>query len=1269
MKNYTVAFFTLWINFCIGQEMTSLKGTLNWKNITSNSTKLNFEGAQYCPQKLGIPILLLQAPINKNAIVNVELRNITTEEITDAPKNYRISEDFKINHGIYTENRQGKIWIEIEALRNNKGRIEKLIDYEIIIQEKQNNLAFSPPPPPFKLTSILSNGDIYKIAVKENGIYKIDKNFLEKNLKLNLSGIDPRKISIYGNGGDKLPELNATNRIDDLEELAIYISGENDGSFDANDQILFYANGPDLLTYNLATQDFDFTKNIYSEWSYYFIKINTQNGKRISQKNKITGSFPLSNKSLQCIHYEKDLVNLLEYNTCNHGTGQRWAGESIGITRPFESMDLFRFPNIVMGSDIKLTGYYVARAGGNSLLDISLNSSGMQKTVYGVDLDICTNPTASGVDFSLSSKATTELVSVKLQPKISSSISHESWIDFIQVSATTLNNFSKNIFQIFDPNTAINPINSYEIDLANKDVNVWDITDFHQVKSIATDFENGKIKFNDQSQNQIKKYWIFNPLLEIKSPEYISKVENQNLHSIQDLELLIVYYSEFKEEAFRLKKHREDFSKLKVEAIEISTIYNEFASGTQDPTALRDFCRMIYSRSPNFKYLLLVGDASYDYRHLDKKVNNENLVPTYQTMESFDPILGFPSDDYFGLLDDSEGNNLDGFLDISIGRIIARNLAEVKNQVDKIIQYDIAPESLGDWRLNMIFASDDEDSNAHINQTEIIADENKSKIYNLQKIYFDAYEQVSTPGGERYPEATKAINASVFQGALSMTYMGHGGPTGLAQERVLLDDDIRKWENNFRLPLLITATCSFNAFDDPSITNAGEYALHNKAGAIALFSTVRAVYSDDNFQLTKGVHSKFFEKTNGRYYTIGEILKISKNENTSGFIKFNSRKFMLFGDPSQTLAYPKYEHSIVSINDKPLGSVKDTFRALELMKVKGFVQDGQGNKLTSFNGELSATVFDKEINLKTKGNDPGSSPFQYNIQKNIIFKGSSEVKNGDWEFSFYIPKDINYEFGLGKISLYASDLKSSDAASYTDAFIIGGVSSKIINDDNPPVVKLYINDENFVNGGITNQRPKIYSKISDDLGINITGNSIGHDLTAILDANSQNPIILNNYFKSKLNDSREGEVLYPLNELSPGKHSITLTAWDISNKMGQASIEFNVLDNNIFGLDRVLNYPNPFSNHTEFQFETNLTNTEFDVTIHIQTISGKIVKTIQTKVRSEGNRIAGIPWDGKDDFGSPLGNGIYIYSVKLRAVINGETFSKTSNFQKLVKIR
>ncbi|MGB3132127.1 MAG: C25 family cysteine peptidase, partial [Saprospiraceae bacterium] len=667
MKNYTVAFFTLWINFCIGQEMTSLKGTLNWKNITSNSTKLNFEGAQYCPQKLGIPILLLQAPINKNAIVNVELRNITTEEITDAPKNYRISEDFKINHGIYTENRQGKIWIEIEALRNNKGRIEKLIDYEIIIQEKQNNLAFSPPPPPFKLTSILSNGDIYKIAVKENGIYKIDKNFLEKNLKLNLSGIDPRKISIYGNGGDKLPELNATNRIDDLEELAIYISGENDGSFDANDQILFYANGPDLLTYNLATQDFDFTKNIYSEWSYYFIKINTQNGKRISQKNKITGSFPLSNKSLQCIHYEKDLVNLLEYNTCNHGTGQRWAGESIGITRPFESMDLFRFPNIVMGSDIKLTGYYVARAGGNSLLDISLNSSGMQKTVYGVDLDICTNPTASGVDFSLSSKATAELVSVKLQPKISSSISHESWIDFIQVSATTLNNFSKNIFQIFDPNTAINPINSYEIDLANKDVNVWDITDFHQVKSIATDFENGKIKFNDQSQNQIKKYWIFNPLLEIKSPEYISKIENQNLHSIQDLELLIVYYSEFKEEAFRLKKHREDFSKLKVEAIEISTIYNEFASGTQDPTALRDFCRMIYSRSPNFKYLLLVGDASYDYRHLDKKVNNENLVPTYQTMESFDPILGFPSDDYFGLLDDSEGNNLDGFLDISIG--------------------------------------------------------------------------------------------------------------------------------------------------------------------------------------------------------------------------------------------------------------------------------------------------------------------------------------------------------------------------------------------------------------------------------------------------------------------------------------------------------------------------------------------------------------------------------------------------------------------------
>jgi hypothetical protein len=255
------------------------------------------------------------------------------------------------------------------------------------------------------------------------------------------------------------------------------------------------------------------------------------------------------------------------------------------------------------------------------------------------------------------------------------------------------------------------------------------------------------------------------------------------------------------------------------------------------------------------------------------------------------------------------------------------------------------------------------------------------------------------------------------------------------------------------------------------------------------------------------------------------------------------------------------------------------------------------------------------------------------------------------------------------MSLYATDEKSRDAAGYENGFIIGGVSSDSIKDDKPPVVKVFMNDANFVSGGICDPNPKLYAQISDDFGINISGNSIGHDLTAIIDNNGQTPIILNQVYKSKLNNPKEGELSYPLKNLSPGKHTITVTAWDISNNSGEGTVEFFVVDPDIFTIDRVLNYPNPFSRHTEFQFECNLGIAEMDVVIRIQSISGKTVKIIQKNIQSTGYRIAGIEWDGKDDFGNDLANGVYLYRLSVNAKIGNQNLHKTSDYQKLVILK
>ena len=301
----------------------------------------------------------------------------------------------------------------------------------------------------------------------------------------------------------------------------------------------------------------------------------------------------------------------------------------------------------------------------------------------------------------------------------------------------------------------------------------------------------------------------------------------------------------------------------------------------------------------------------------------------------------------------------------------------------------------------------------------------------------------------------------------------------------------------------------------------------------------------------------------------------------------------------------------------------------------------------------------KEITLKTRRNDPGSNVSSFNIQKNIIFKGSTEVKDGIWEFSFIIPKDINYSFGAGKISLYASNLKDLDAAGYTDHFIVGGFKSDTLLNDQPPVVNLFMNNDQFANGGITDENPKIFAKISDDLGINITGNSIGHDLTAIIDQNSQSPIILNNYFKSKLNDFKSGEVTYPLKNLASGKHTLTVTAWDISNKMGSANIQ----------ITNVLNYPNPFVNYTQFWFTHNKPFEPLEVQVQVMTVSGKIVWSKNQIITTEGFLSREIKWDGKDDFGSDLANGVYVYQIKINGELDGEIIKKQSKIEKLLILK
>jgi hypothetical protein len=405
--------------------------------------------------------------------------------------------------------------------------------------------------------------------------------------------------------------------------------------------------------------------------------------------------------------------------------------------------------------------------------------------------------------------------------------------------------------------------------------------------------------------------------------------------------------------------------------------------------------------------------------------------------------------------------------------------------------------------------------------------------------------------------------------------------------------------------------------------------------------------------------------TNGKMPHIGDIYRLTKRAIGTNEL---FRNFVILGDPALKLSYPEQKVFTSSINSQVVSATSsDTLKALSLVNISGYVGDKNGNKLTNFNGVVYPTVFDKEVTVYTLANDPlatsaqGSFVTPFVLQKNIIYKGKSEVTNGDFTFSFLVPKDISYNFGKGKISYYAHN-GVNDANGYYDKVVVGGSNPNAIADNQGPVVNLYMNDKKFVSGGTTNENPKVYAEITDVSGINTIGTGIGHDVVAILDENSSKPIILNDYYVSDLNTYQSGKIRYPLNELSEGNHTLSLKVWDVQNNSTSAYTDFVVSSQADLALTHILNYPNPFTSKTKFFIEHNQCCVSLKVLIQVYTISGKVVKSINKTINNEGFRFDGIEWDGKDEFGDKLARGVYIYRV---SVTDGAK-KKADKIEKLV---
>ncbi len=1280
---FTTLLTIVGLTFSLAQSSFTLRRVLVWaekplvNQIPNKQSRemATFKGAVYSKHKTQtLPVFVYRFPLESDGQLSVDFNNtqFTPLSIRADKDHSQLSENVVLS-AIVTQER-GKYFgnIEFIPIRKTGTNLEKLTDFELRIAFQPSKTRIAERGLLGTRESALKDGDIYKVSIKETGVFKLDYDFLKNQLKIaNIDQIDPRTIKIYGNGGGILPEANATARPDDLIENSVVISGEADGKFDAGDYILFYGVGPDKWYFDSKNLEFNRPKNVYANESFYFIKINGGNGLRAATQNSLSNTTFTSTAFNDYLRLEEDKINLFASQPCNctQGTGKLWFGDAfVSSVQERTYTDKFKFPNIIAADSVKLRVQFAGITSG--LINFTVTSSGQSYTGY---------ISAAGSNPSEDKMADMDDIYGKYIPSgenIDIKVAYPSsegrlgWLDFIQVNARRRLQLTESQLSFRDVKSMNFATTNFQVANASGNTLIWDITNLQKPKNQEFTLAGNTLSFGAATNNTLKEFVAFDKSAALLKPTAVGKIANQNLHAIDNIDLIIVYHKNFEAAAKTLAEQRRKKSGFTVELAEIGQIYNEFSSGALDPSAIRDFARLLLTRNLRFKYMLLMGDGSFDYKRIYPLGNLQpsDFIPPYEVDSDFDGIESYPSDDYYALLSDTEGGeDLEGDLDIAVGRIVCKTATEADAVVRKILNYE-SPSALGDWRNRAVFMADDEDANAHMNDCDRIADNvfGGEKNINLDKLYVDAFPQVVSAGGTRVPALNESLYQDQFKGVLTMCYLGHGGPKRLAQEAVLTREELDTWRNFDKLPLFITATCSFSGYDNPKEEAAGEIALLNpNGGVIALLSTVRAVYANSNAELTTAVFDTIFKKANNKAQTIGEIITSAKNATRTGN---NGNKFTLIGDPSMRLALPRYNVGTLKINNKVANATADTVRALQRVTIEGTVLDDNGLILKNFNGTLYPTVYDKATTLRTLGQDPSSYVRDFTIQRNILFKGAATVKNGEWKFSFIIPKDIDYSFSNGKISYYATD-GSTDGAGNFENFIIGGTDPSVSADNQPPLVQVYMNDDNFVFGGMTDPNPTLYVKLSDDNGINIAGTSIGHDLAGTLDE-AKNTVPLNNFYEAVKDDPTKGVVRYPLSKLALGKHKIKVKAWDVANNAAEGYTEFIVASNAKAALSHVLNYPNPFTTKTKFQFEHNLVGQQLHVRVNIFTVSGKIVKSIDQDVNTEGYRIADINWDGKDDYGGELARGVYLYRVKITGKdVKGKKLTAESDFEKLVILK
>ena len=1208
-----------------------------------------FENAFYNSyHEMKKPVYRRSFPIySDNVEVDLHLDNVSYEkipenelgllnEISDTIPSCRYYiRSFRDNH---------EMFVEINPFFKKGDDAVRLVSCDVYhsMKDVKRNVAYRSAD-----NSVLATGKWYKMSLASTGMYKITYSELQE-MGVPVGAVNPKNIRLYHNGGGVLPVINKDKRHDDLVEIPIYVSGENDGSFDSDDYIVFYARGP--LTWRFANGNYVKVTNPYSDYSYVFLTTDLGEGKRIKEAESIAENHDaVVNSFLDYQIVEEDTYNL-------NNMGATWYFDKFDavLSRTYS----FRFPNLIKNEKCNLyskvasrntsRSEFVYKANGNTIHKLA-SSKSIGDYVYAYELN------TGNVRFNSDS----DVINIDLAYERKSSTS-TAWLDYIAINAWRELKFTGNMMRFGNPDCFNeDEIYRYELSNANKSVQVWDVTEPTAPKKMRLEMSSGVASYVTRGSEQ-SEFIAFDGS-DYKTVKFESVVKNQNLHSKYDFDYLIITHPDFYSHSQRLKELHSRIDDLEIEIVTPQQIYNEFSCGAQDITAIRDYIRMIYKKSnKRLRYVLLYGDASYDFKNKSGKVC---FVPSYESEVSCtsDCVV---SDDYFACLDDNEGVlDTSSAVDVAVGRMPVATQEDATVMIDKIEQYlSMTNESAGPWRKNITFIADDDYTYymGHAEQLERVIRSNGGDDVDIDKIYLDAYPQVATSSGQRAPECNAAITNRVEQGAAIINYIGHAGEVGWAAERILTNEDIFSWRNSPKLHLMITASCEFSRFDDHTRTSAGEYVfLNHHGGAIAMMTTARVTYASHSLEMLRLMYGHLFDMEGGKYITMGDAFVYAKQA-----VSASSIVYAFFGDPALCLNYPVNTIKITSVNNHEVSDIDslnhaDTLKALQNVCIAGVINDAFGSPMLDFNGVLHINVYDKDVEYNTYGNE--AEVYSFKLRNSLIYTGKAEVKDGTFSAEFTLPKDINYSYGNGLISLYANSDSADAHGSYSN-IIVGGLNEDAEYDDVGPEIKLYIDDEKFVDGSMTSENPLLMVYIKDENGVNTSGAGIGHDITATLSGATNKTYTLNQFYNAPLSKDEFGTLTYKFYDLNEGEHLLTFRAWDIHNNSSTATIRFNVVEGEVISIENVLNYPNPMDDNTNFTFEHNQKDNEIDVIIKIYDVMGQLVKTITERRYGTTARIEPVRWDGTSDSGASLRAGMYLYNV----TIKNSNDEETTGYSKLI---